>query len=213
MKALFSSKRLENQIDQFLDAVSQGLLVFLSGVKSYFDEDRGEFEHYLNEINKLEAEADKLRRSIENDLYTFSLIPENRGDVLALLEHLDNVIDSSKETLYQFDVEVPDIPLDFAGKFIKLAELSCNAGEEIVLAVRAFFKDIKSVRDHVHKVYFYEKEADRLGIFLKKEIFRTDMKLSRKIHLRDFATHVEKISDDAEDVADRLSIYTIKRMI
>ncbi len=213
MKALFSSKRLENQIDQFLDAVSQGLLVFLNGVKSYFDEDKEDFEHYLNEINKLEAEADKLRRSIENDLYTFSLIPENRGDVLALLEHLDNVIDSSKETLYQFDVEVPDIPLDFAGKFIKLAELSCNAGEEIVLAVRAFFKDIKSVRDHVHKVYFYEKEADRLGNHLKKDIFRTDMKLSRKIHLRYFATHVEKISDDAEDVADRLSIYTIKRMI
>ncbi len=133
--------------------------------------------------------------------------------MLALLEHLDNVIDSSKETLNQFDVEVPDIPLEFAEKFIKLAETSCNAGEEIVLAARAFFKDIKSVRDHIHKVYFYEKETDRIGNQLKKDVFRTDMKLSRKIHLRYFATHVETISDDAEDVADRLSIYTIKRMI
>ena len=213
MKALFNSKKLENQIDQFLDAVSQGLIVFVSGIKSYFDEDKSDFEHYLKEIGKLEAEADKLRRQIENDLYTFSLIPENRGDVLALLEHLDNVIDSSKETLNQFDVEVPDIPLEFAEKFIKLAETSCNAGEEIVLAARAFFKDIKSVRDHIHKVYFYEKETDRIGNQLKKDVFRTDMKLSRKIHLRYFATHVETISDDAEDVADRLSIYTIKRMI
>ncbi|BBB32848.1 conserved hypothetical protein [Thermotomaculum hydrothermale] len=213
MKTLFNSKKLENQIDQFLDAVSQGLIVFLNGVKSYFGEDKEDFAHYLTEISKLESEADKLRRQVENDLYTFSLIPENRGDVLALLEHLDNVIDTAKETLHQFDVEVPDIPLEFADKFIKLAETSCNAGEEIVLAARAFFKDIKSVRDHVHKVYFYEKEADRLSNHLKKDIFRTDMKLSRKIHLRDFTTHVEKISDDAEDVADRLSIYTIKRMI
>ncbi len=213
MKAFFSSKSLENQIDQFLDAVSQGLIVFVSGVKSYFEEDKSDFEHYLKEISKLEAEADKLRREIENDLYTYSLIPENRGDVLALLEHLDNVIDSSKETLHQFDVEIPDIPLEFADRYIKLAEISCQAGEEVVLASRAFFKDIKRVKDHVHKVYFFEKETDRLGDQLKKDIFRSNMKLSRKIHLRYFATHVEVISDDAEDVADRLSIYTIKRMI
>ncbi len=68
MKALFNSKKLENQIDQFLDAVSQGLIVFVSGIKSYFDEDKSDFEHYLKEIGKLEAEADKLRRQIENDL-------------------------------------------------------------------------------------------------------------------------------------------------
>ena len=40
-----------------------------------------------------------------------------------------------------------------------------------------------------------------------------DVELARKIHLRYFCLHVENISDRAEDVADRLSIYTIKRTI
>jgi len=35
--------------------------------------------------------------------------------------------------------------------------------------------------------------------------------LSRKIHLRYFALHIENISDYAEDVADRLTISVIKR--
>ena len=213
MKTFFNFRQLETKIDEFLDAVSEGLIVFQNGIKSYFNDDKSDFEHYLNAVSKLEAEADKLRREVENDLYTYSLIPENRGDVLALLEHLDNIIDSSKETLHQFAVEFPDIPSEFADRYIKLAEMSCQAGEQVVVAVRAFFKDIKRVKDYIHKVYFFEKETDRLSDQLKRDIFMSDMHLSRKMHLRYFATHVEKISDDAEDVADRLSIYTIKRMI
>ncbi len=213
MKSFFRSRALERKIEDFLSSITKGLTVFVEGVRSYFNENKTDFEHYLQEVSKFEAEADKLRRDIENELYTYSLIPENRGDVLALLEHLDNVIDSCKETLQQFEVEVPDIPLEFADRYIELASKSCIAGESVVQATRAFFVDLKSVRPYLDKVYLYEKETDRLGEQLKRNIFRSEMKLSRKIHLRYFATHVEKISDDAEDVADRLSIYTIKRMI
>lgn len=40
-----------------------------------------------------------------------------------------------------------------------------------------------------------------------------DLQLSRKIQLRDFVKHVDKIADYAEDVADRLNIYVIKRLL
>ena len=69
------------------------------------------------------------------------------------------------------------------------------------------------MRSHIHKVYFFEKEADRLADALKRKIFAKDLELARKIHLRYFCLHVETLSDRAEEVADRLAIYTIKRMI
>ena len=48
---------------------------------------------------------------------------------------------------------------------------------------------------------------------MKREIFASDEDLSRKIHLRYFALNIDLVSDTAEDVADRLNIYTIKRMV
>jgi hypothetical protein len=37
--------------------------------------------------------------------------------------------------------------------------------------------------------------------------------LSWKVHMRYFAYHIETISDEAEDVCDRLAIATIKRSL
>jgi uncharacterized protein Yka (UPF0111/DUF47 family) len=87
------------------------------------------------------------------------------------------------------------------------------AVESLVLAVRAFFKDIRTVNDHIHKVQFYEKEADVISEKLKRAIFSSQRDLSTKLHLGNFVTNLEKVSDYAEDVSDRLTIFVIKRKI
>jgi uncharacterized protein len=212
MPILFKkAKELETAIDEYLDVISSGLIVFGNGVRNYLLHEESEFADKLVQIDKYEAKADSLRRSIENELYRLSLIPEHRGDVLGLLENLDNVIDSAKKTIFQFDVEIPRIPGQFNNEYLNLVDASIHAAEAVICASRAFFKNVNFVKDHLHKVYFFEKEADRIGNKLKRSIFRSDLELSQKIHLRYFALHIEDISDRAEEVADRLSIYTIKR--
>ncbi len=214
MAILFkATKQLENEIDEFLDTISDGTLVFKQGVQYYLLEKKSEFSDQLKSIDLLEAKADNLRRTIENKLYSHSLIPEHRGDVLGLLETLDDVIDMGKETLGQFDIETPQIPSKLNDLYFELAEKAVESSEAMVKAVRAFFKDINQVKDHLHKVYFYEKEADKLAERLKRLIFGLDIHLSHKIHLRYFALHIDQIADRAEAVADRLSIYTIKRSL
>jgi hypothetical protein len=42
-------------------------------------------------------------------------------------------------------------------------------------------------------------------------IFAGDLELARKAQLRNFVEHIDNIADAAEDVADRLAIYAIKR--
>ena len=116
-----------------------------------------------------------------------------------------------KETLYQFDVETPDIPDKLDQYYIELTEMSTQSTENLVIAIRAFFRDVKTVKDYLHKVIFYEKEADRIGDNLKREVFKMDLDLAHKFHLRYFALHIQNVSDRSEEVADRLAIYTIKR--
>lgn len=215
MAILFrATKALESEIDEYLDDVSQGVLVFVEGVKNYLKKEQESFDDHLKTIDKLESKADSLRRNIENNLYQQSLIPEHRGDVLGLLESLDDVIDTAKETLNQLDVELPFIPEEFQDEFIELAEMASNAAESVVLASRAFFKEVKRVKDHLHKVYFYEKEADKISNRIKRNAFADDkMDLCQKFHIRYFALHIDTVADRAENVADRLAIYTIKRTI
>jgi len=214
MASLFErTKELTIQIDDFLDAVSEGALVFQRGLASYMSGDHERFLQCYAEIEVLENRADELRRNIESQLYRHSLIPESRGDVLDLLETMDDVIDTSKNTMSLFKVERPQMVEELTTKWLELTESALRTSETVVLAARAFFRDPRSVNDYLHKVHFYEKEGDRIAMDLKQKIFETDLELSRKIHLRYFALNVDRVSDAAEDVADRLHIYAIKRTI
>jgi len=207
------TKEMTTQIDDFLDAVSEGALVFQSGVAGYMSGDTERFERCYSSIEALENRADELRRTIESQLYRHSLIPESRGDVLDLLENMDDVINTAKNTLSLFMVERPEMMPGLTKEWIDLSEAATRTSEAVVLAARAFFRDPRSVNDHLHKVHFFEKEGDKIAMDLKRKIFETDMDLARKIHLRYFALNIDRVSDAAEDVADRLAIYAIKRTI
>ena len=204
---------LERKIDEFLDMAANAALHFKEGVNYYLSKRYDEFEGKLEVVRKLEHEADDLRREIESELYEHTLIPESRGDVLALLETMDKVINRTKSTLLEFSVEHPNIPDDFGQDYMELTEKVVKCAEAIVTATRSFFRDINAVRDHITKVIFYEEEADRIAERLKRKAFQTDLSLAEKFHLRYFALHIDSLADDSEDVADRLAIYTIKRSI
>jgi predicted phosphate transport protein (TIGR00153 family) len=208
-----SSRRIESKIDGFFDTVAKGGLVYRAGVHAFMAGDKTDFQNALMSIDKLESQADKLSREVEAHLYSHSLIPEHRGDVLGLLENSDDIIDTAKTCLYQFSIEQPEVPDEFRDGYNKLADAGCSAVEAVIVSGRAFFNDVKAVKDNLFKVHHYEKEADGISDRLKRAIFASDLDLAHKIHLRTFALNVEKISDKAEDVADRLAIYAIKRTI
>jgi predicted phosphate transport protein (TIGR00153 family) len=167
----------------------------------------------LEQISDLERRGDELRRNIETALYTELLIPDSRGDVLSLLEDLDELLDLLKSSLFNISIERPEIPDGAKPDLREHVSMAVKAVESTVLASRAFFTDINAVRDHIHKIGFFEREADKFARRLKKSIFDSDLPLERKLHLRDLVDTVEKLPDEAENVGDKLSIYTIKRSL
>ncbi|RMF09825.1 MAG: DUF47 family protein [Candidatus Neomarinimicrobiota bacterium] len=214
MAVLFKkTQKLEMKMDEFLDMVSQAGMAFCDGIEAYLHHNGEQFEDHFANIRRLEGRADVLRKEIEQQLYSETLIPESRGDVLALLENTDNVIDRAKEVMTDISVEQPELDSDFHEEFQQVSEYATQALEEMVSAIRNFLRNPIGVRDYLHKVYYYEKEADKIADRLKRKIFSSSIDLSQKLHLRDFAHHIDSIADLAEDVADRLAIYTIKRSV
>jgi hypothetical protein len=214
MAVLFKKiKNLESQIDNYLDMVVKGGFLFKQGIKYFLEEQTEEFESRLVSIDTTESDADNLRRKIEKRLYTETLIPESRGDVLGLLEACDKVLNKTAETLHQFSVEIPFILPEVKNYYVELTDISVSALEEMVAAVRSYFSDINQVRDHITKVQLYESESDKIAEKIKRIVFKSDIRLSQKMHMRYFALHIESIADEAEDVCDRLSIAAVKRFI
>ncbi len=213
--SLFSrTQALESEIDDFLDKLLQSSLLFKTAVNLYLKKGyTPDFEKKLQDVNKMESTADNLRRTIETKLYAQTLIPESRGDVLGLIENLDHVLNMLEGALWAFSIERPDIPEEFHTDYETLTEMAVQSVESLVLASRAFFRNIEAVGDHNYKVMLYEKEADKIGTKLKKAIFASDLDLSRKSHLRNFVEQIDDVPDWAEDVADRLAIYSIKRTV
>ena len=213
MKIIGETKKLIGDLDIFWDTISRSAMAFRSGIKNYLSGRTEKFRSDLEDINKLENETDTMRREIKYKLYSHMLIPESRGDVLGLLETTDNVVDSIKKVLLQFDIEMPEIPESMKEEFMELTKMSVKTVDEMVLAARAFFREISIVNDHINKVHYFEHEADKIEEDLKRKAFNSDIikDLSRKVQMRYFVEKVALISDEAESVCDRLSIYVIKR--
>ncbi len=212
---LFSGTRsLENQIDEFLDKVSEAGMVFGRALRVYLNQGPSEeYDSFLNQAANIERRGDDLRRSIEAELYVRTLIPDLRADVLALLEGMDHLINVYEGDLFRISIQSPDILEEFHAGFIELTDTVVSCVDSVVLAARAFFRDIDAVRDHSSKTIFLETEADKIGTKLQRAIFASPLPLERKMHLRYFVERIDELANAAEDVADALQIYTIKRRV
>lgn len=210
-----TTKNLILKIDEFFDNIDLGLLVFREGIKAYLDKDIEAFNRHIQKVEQLESNADKLQRSIENEMITHSILPQHRAEVSSLIDVLDEIIDTIKATLNEFSIEMPDIPASLNSNFISIMEASVCAGEELIPAARAYFRAPYTVREKLLKVYYFESETDKVSRYTTRTIFQ-DMKeldLAHKSHLRYIIHHIENISDNAQKAADLLSGMAIKTVM
>ncbi len=211
--SLFSkTKALEEKIDAFHDKLIDSANLFNKAIKTFLHStDRDEHSSINKQSKKIEHNADELRRDIENQLYAQNLLPNLQADILQLIESLDKINNHIDEVIYKFYTEQPEISENFKPKLNELGEQVADCCENMAIASRAFFKDISIVRDYTHKVYMKEQESDRTYNDLKKAIFSSNLSLANKLQLDILITEIAEIADIAEDCADELLIFTLKR--
>jgi len=209
------TKFIENQLNEFFDRLSEGGMYFEMGMVLYLETEAltPGCEEKMEQINQVKHRCNNLRREIEAELYTEMLIPDARGDVLSLLEDLYYLIGLIGDNFQNLMIEEPIIPTPYHSDFKQLVSMGVQCLETIVLTSRAFFRDPRTVRDYAYKVRVYEAEADQISFRLKRGIFRSVLPLAHKTQLRDVIDVIDALADASEDVADKLSIYAIKRAL
>lgn len=213
MFGLKKTNKTISDLDSFLDYLDESVLTYKSGIKNYLDGNKKDFDDNLESITKLRDNTIDLRRTIENELYTYSLVTDQRVEIMQLLERLDMIMNLLHKNLWQYEIEIPFFPSELNVDFLKLVEVTGLAVEGTIQAARDYFKAPRFVTEKTHRIYFFEKEVSKLAQSIKRRVFHEmdNFKLSQKFHLRYFTLHVEELAEEAVRVADQLSIMVIKQ--
>lgn len=216
MNSIFKkSVELNMKIEKFMDVISNSLLLFEKVIDAYLIEDQDSFEEILSRICALESEADELETEIKVTLYKYMLLPDARADVLSLIKSLDDIIDATEEITKDFNIQKPKFPKVLHHDILKITRDTIESAEALILATRSFFTEVHLVSSQINKIKFYEHEVDILEDKLGDQIFNGGhvKELAEKMQLNEFVGKIASISDDAEIIGDKLTIFTIKREI
>lgn len=209
------NRELELEIDLYLNTLFKGSNTFLEGVKAYLKGDMKEFELRTKLVVEQEKEADDYLVNIKYVLFRYNLVPNLSADILDLMDSMDDINDISKEALLDLKVINPTIKPALTDDFVSIAYKSKKAVETLIKAVRIYLTEFTTVEDYITKTHLYESEVDTLQHNLKLKIFSKDEEISlgEKLLLNKFADKLGDLSDLAETIARKLSVFRFKRSI
>ena len=200
-------------MDGFFSVIDESIKVFTDGITAWFAGDKDGFIMKLDEIRQNEKKADNLLSNIELSLYKYSLMPELRSDVMRMMQRVDDLVDTMKVVMVQFDVECPSIPTELHEQMLQLTEYCSRSATEANSASGIFFRNPQQAKPHIHSAIQLESQADDLAENIKRKAFHDlhSLTLPEKFHIRYFTLHIESVSDIAKSIAYTLNLMLIKR--
>ncbi len=204
-------KELMTSINLFLDNILKINNLFKTLLQKYFDKKFDDVQKVTDQISDLESECDTLRRDVERRIYSETLIPEIRGDVLGMLENLDKIPGQIQGNAHSFNTEKPNVNPELDKNFIKLCDYASECISLLIEGARSFFVDKNITIEKCLEVSRVESKADKISTDLKKTIFtNSENGLATKVHLKYFVEIMDEVANLSEDVADRLIISSSK---
>lgn len=207
-------KEVRALIQEYFETADKALDEFEIGVRCYLDDGPCEnFREIDKRIHAAESRSDDLLRQIEKMLYSRSLLPESRGDLLGLLENFDKMPNLAETISFMLDTQQVPVHESYKPGLAQLIKVNVEAYRLVRETVDKLFTSPEAVGDAVAPVDAKESESDRLEGQLIREVFASDLDGCEQMQLRELIQLIGDISDSAENVAGRLEIISLKRRI
>jgi uncharacterized protein len=206
------NRELRRKLALYIEGARRVADTFRTGLHHYREHGLADLEQFARASHRDESECDRLRREVERDLFAKALLPESREDIMALLERLDLVVNQLEDVLRQIllqRIELPDYAQD---AYAELGERCHDATTVLLDQAAAALANDPRTRELGDAVKACESRVDQCEQQLVSTLFaRPDLELARKLHLRDLVTMTAAISDLAEDAANLLTVFALKR--
>jgi len=171
------------------------------------------FEELRQQINKLETEADAIKRRIRGHLPKGTLLPVDKFQLFRYLRQQDNVLDMVEETLNWLSYRSePGVPKELEKDFLLLVDKVIDPIDELsqmVAEARKYFKHYSDkqravVKNIIRTVRNQEHAADKLEDAIKQKAFNLKIDPITTFHMIRLAEIIGSIADHAENAGDMM---------
>jgi predicted phosphate transport protein (TIGR00153 family) len=207
-------QQVEQLIYQYLDTLKMAQENFQKAANVHLEKGLGEdFDFLIEQTHKVESKADDIRNEIETMMYAKVLIPESRGDILGLLEAVDQIPGLFERILYMIQTQRLKTPDSLVLDMKELIRVSLECCDLVIKQVEALFRKSEDIKPLVLTVDSNESHCDHIERRIITKIFDSDLDPFQKLQLKELVIQIGEISDQADRVSRRLYIISIKRRV
>jgi len=171
----------------------------------------GDFGFLTNQTHRFESQADDVREEIKTLMYEKVLLPESRGDIMRLLDGMDNIPRYMEVTLNMIKTQKLVIP-DFIVPDIRgLLRASLEAVDLMRCQVEDLFKRKGRIKELVSIIDQKESQCDKIERRLISAIFDSDLDGFIKLQLKELVVYLGDISDHVDVMSKQINIMNLKR--
>jgi len=198
-------------LQEHAEKVKECAWAFQQAIECHITDQCEAFEEFRLNVDKMESEADSIKRRIRGHLPKGTLMPVDKFQLFRYLREQDKVLDAVEEALdwLSFRSE-PGIPEALEKDFFLLVDAVMDPVEEmcrLVLETRKYFrsyseKQRKIVKDIVHTMRRQEHDADKVEDAIKEKLLNMQIEAVSVFHMIRLAETIGSIADHAENAGD-----------
>jgi len=195
------------------EKVKECAWAFQQATECFFSKDCKKFIEYMNEVDRLESEADEIKKNIRSVISKKSKMPVDKFNLFMYIQEQDKVLDCVEDCLNWISYHpVPVLPDELKKRFFDLVDAVIAPIEEVSVMVaeaRKYFTDFSErqrniVKGIIRNLHKSEHEADKIEEILKAEIFNQVTDPIAVYHMVELAKRLGDIANHAENTGDMM---------
>ena len=208
--SLFMTSPFEG-LQEHAEKVKECAWAFQQAIECHITDQCETFEEFRLDVDKLESEADSIKRRIRGHLPNGALMPVDKFQLFRYLREQDKVLDAVEESLDWLSYRSePGIPEVLEKDFFLLVDAVMDPVEEmcrLVLEARKYFKTHSEkqrniVKEIVHTMRRQEHDADKVEDGIKEKLLNMKIDTITVFHMIRLAETIGSIADHAENAGD-----------
>jgi predicted phosphate transport protein (TIGR00153 family) len=215
VKLFGKESKVEKYAQIHVEIVFESILKLKEVMACFYAGNFKELDKLVDELSKLEHDADIIRRKMEMEYYHGAFLPFDREDRIVLAEMVDSVSDMAEATGYSISLSRLVFPSKGRGDFESFMDIIIQSVSVLRECIEKLDENMGDAIAKAHEVEDLEDVADAMERKIIKTLYQLyheeKIDILTLMELKNIAVKLGHIVDRAENASDRALIIAAKR--
>ncbi len=215
MKFLYRKQRqVQVLVERYLENLRLVQQTFSQAINNCLDADCIEdFMALAEETHRFESKADDVREEIKTLMYSKVLLPESRGDIMGLLESIDQIprfFEIILNIIRTQKLAIPDLIVSDVRELVSVSVETCDL---MIMQVEDLLHRGRRIPELLNIIDKKESQCDVIERRIITTLFDSDIDPFLKLQLKELVVFLGEITDQIDRVSKRINIISLKRRV